>query len=298
MDLRYLSTFQMVAHERSFTRAAEKLLYAPSTITLHIQRLESQVGCKLFLRQGKRVQLSTAGRALYEQADALLRQSRALERTLKEIATGETGSLRIGIIEPAASQRLVPLLAQFCQEFPKIHITLEVMGTRMICQRVRTGHLEIGVCSPPAADLGLTFEPLFFEPIGLLIPESHPLAALDQVTPDHLDGQRLLLSEPYCAYRETAERFFAERGVRVTAHMQISNFDVLKRAVQAEIGVAVLPASAVNPPPQGAVLRALAGEKLALPVGLVRSPEHYVSRPVLENLLAGLRQTLSPYPLP
>src|ERR1044071_3587384 len=117
MELRYLSTFQTIVREGSFTKAADKLHYAPSTITLHVQHLETELGFKLFVRQGKQIQLSTAGRALYEQADALLQQSRALEQTMKEIVAGETGSLRLGVIEPAASLRLVPLLAEFCQQY-------------------------------------------------------------------------------------------------------------------------------------------------------------------------------------
>lgn len=289
MELRYLSTFQTVVREGSFTQAADKLHYAPSTITLHIQHLETELGFKLFVRQGKQIQLSTAGQALYEQADALLQHVRTLEQTLKEIVAGETGSLRIGVIEPAASYRLVPLLTDFCREYPKMHITLEVMSTRLICQRVATGHLEIGICSPPSADLGLTFEPLFLEPIALLMPEAHELAKLEHISPAQLQGERLLLTGQYCAYRETIEHFFSQQGINACPRMEISSFDVLKQGVQAGLGIAIAPARAASSPPEGTVLRSLEEVELALPVGLVRSPEHYVSRPVLEKLIAGLR---------
>jgi LysR family transcriptional regulator, regulator of the ytmI operon len=289
MELRYLATFQTIVREGSFTRAAETLCYAPSTITLHMQHLESELGFKLFVRQGKQIQLSTAGQALYEQVDALLQHARTLEQTMKEIASGETGSLRIGVIEPAASVSLMPLLAAFCREYPNMHVTLEVTGTRFICQRVATGQLEIGLCSPPPADLGLTFEPLFFEPIALLLPATHPLAALEQVTPANLYDQRLLLTGQYCAYRETIEYFFTQRGLNARPYMEISSFDALKRGVQAGIGIAIVPARAVTPAPEGTVLRELAEFQLTLPVGLVRSPQHYVSRPVLEKLIAELR---------
>ncbi len=289
MELRYLTTFQTVVREGSFTKAADKLLYAPSTITLHVQHLETELGFRLFVRQGKQIQLSTAGQALYEQVDALLHYVRTLEQTVKEIVAGETGSLRIGVIEPAASACLVPLLAEFCQEHPKMHITLEVTGTRFICQRLAAGQLEIGICSPPSADLGLTFEPLFFEPIALLIPATHPLATQDHITPTDLQDQRLLLTGQYCAYRETIEYFFSQRGINASPCMEISSFETLKHGVQAGIGIAVVPAGAVNPAPRGTVLRSLAGIELTLPVGLVRSPEHYISRPVLEKLITGLR---------
>ena len=289
MELRYLATFQTIVREGSFTKAADKLSYVPSTITLHIQHLETELGFRLFVRQGKQIQLSTAGQALYEQADVLLQHVRTLEQTMKEIVAGETGSLRIGVIEPAASTRLMPLLTEFCQEHPKIHITLEVTGTRFICQRLAVGQLEIGICSPPPAELGLTFEPLFFEPITLLLPATHPLAAQARITPGDLQDQRLLLTGQYCAYRETIEHFFSQRGIRANPCMEISSFEALKHGVQAGIGIAIVPTGAVSPAPQGTVLRPLAEIELTLPVGLVRSLEHYVNRPVLEKLIAGLR---------
>src|SRR5579859_1809953 len=289
MGLRYLATFQTIVREGSFTRAAEALSYAPSTITLHMQHLETELGFKLFVRQGKQIQLSTAGQALYEQVDVLLQQARTLEQTMKEIVAGETGSLRIGAIEPAASRCLMPLLAQFCQEYPNMHVTLEVTGTRFICQRVAKGQLEIGLCSPPPAELGLTFEPLLFEPIALLIPTTHPLAQMQQVTPADLCDQRLLLTGQYCAYRETFEYFFTQRGLTTRPYMEISSFDALKQGVQAGIGIAIVPARAVIPAPEGTVLRSLSEFSLTLPVGLIRSPQHYVSRPVLEKLITELR---------
>ncbi|GLV60970.1 LysR family transcriptional regulator [Dictyobacter sp. S3.2.2.5] len=294
MELRYLATFQTIVREGSFIRAAESLSYAPSMITLHVQHLEAELGFKLFVRQGKQIQLSTAGQALYEQADALLQHARTLEQTMKEIVAGEAGSLRMGVIEPAASVYLMPLLATFCQRHPQLQVTLEVMGTRFICQRIAAGQLEIGLCSPPPADLGLTFEPLFFEPIALLIPESHLLAQQEQVTPAELQGQRLLLTGQYCAYRETIEHFFTPRGLSAQPCMEISSFEALKYGVKAGIGIAIIPSRVATPLLEGTVLRPLTDcEQLTLPVGIVRSPQHYVSRPLLENLIADLHR-LSP----
>lgn len=208
---------------------------------------------------------------------------------MKEIVAGENGSLRIGVIEPAASTYLMPLLAEFCQEYPKMHVTLEVTSTRLICQRLATGKLEIGLCSPPPAELGLTFEPLFFEPIALLIPATHPLAQLPQVTPADLQDQRLLLTGQYCAYRETIEHFFTQHGLNAHPCMEISSFDTLKQGVKAGMGIAIVPARAVTPPPDGTILCSLTEFELRLPVGLVRSSQHYVSRPVLEKLITRIR---------
>ena len=189
----------------------------------------------------------------------------------------------------------MPLLAQFCQEYPHMHVTLEVTGTRFLCQRVAEGQLEIGLCSPPPAELGLTFEPLFFEPIALLIPTTHPLVQMQQVTLGDLCDQRLLLTGQYCAYRETIDSFFTQRSLNACPCLEISSFDALKRGVQAGMGIAIVPARAVTPAPEGTVLRSLSECSLTLPVGLVRSPQQYVARPVLEKLLTELRKQAGEY---
>jgi len=208
MELRYLATFQTVERVGSFAKAADALSYAPSTITLHMQHLETELGFKLFVRQGKHIQLSTAGQALYEQVDVLLQQARTLEQTMKAIVAGETGSLRFGVIEPAASVCLMPLLAQFCREYPNMQVTLEVTSTRFICQRVAMGQLEIGLCSPPPAELGLTFEPLFFEPIALLIPKSGWVSLLLQ----ELSAEFTVLSrQKRCRQWNCADDWSSER---------------------------------------------------------------------------------------
>jgi len=135
MELRHLATFQMIVREGSFLRAAEKLQYAQSTITLHIQQLETELGVKLFARQGKKVQLTQAGCALHDQADSLLQRAAALQQAMMEITTGAVGRLRIGSIEPTASLRLPSLIAHFCHERPKVRLTVEVGGTSFVSQR-------------------------------------------------------------------------------------------------------------------------------------------------------------------
>lgn len=121
------------------------------------------------------------------------------------------------------------------------------------------------------------------------ISATHPLAQRAQLAPADLHNQRLLLTGQYCAYRETIEYYFAQRGFTARPCLEIGSFDALKRGVQSGIGIAIVPARAVTPAPEGTVLRDLADMQVRLPVGLVRSSGQYVSRPVLEELIAELR---------
>lgn len=270
MDLRHLLTFQAIVEQGSFLQAAEALQYAQSTISLHIQQLEAALGIELFARHGKRVQLTEAGRLLYDEAKQILGRVDALHQTMAGLLLGEVGHLRLGSIEPAASLRLTPLLVPFCAARPNVRLTLEVGGTRAICERVASGSLDLGIVSPPPADLGLMFEPLFVERMALLVPEQHPLAAAAMITSRDLPSHRLLLTEQGCAYRASIEQALFANGANPYSGMEIGSMAALKRAVQAGLGVAIVPIVDSTPPLPGTRLRDVEGIDLGLTIGLVR----------------------------
>lgn len=298
MELRHIYTFQAIVKEGSFLKAAEKLMYAQSTITLHIQQLEAELGVKLFLRQGKKVQLTEAGRSLQEQADSLVARAMALQQTMFDLVAGEAGHVRIGVIEPTASLRLPQILAPFCQERPRIRLTIEVGNTRAISQRVACGALDIGICSLPEAHFGLDFEPLFVEQLALLLPEQHPLAGEAVIRVRDLAKQRLLLTEEDCSYREVIESALLKRGTNPYSGLEIGSLETIKSAVQSGMGLAILPRAAITPVPARTVLREIEGLELSLPVGLVLLADEISPSRALEALLillhTELRQEMAP----
>ena len=293
MELRHIYTFQAIVKEGSFLKAAEKLMYAQSTITLHIQQLEAELGVKLFIRQGKKVQLTEAGRSLQEQADSLVARAMALQQTMFDLVAGEAGHVRIGVIEPTASLRLPQILAPFCQERPRIRVTIEVGNTQEISQRVASGALDLGICSLPEAHLGLDFEPLFVEQLALLLPEEHPLALEPAISIQSLAKQRLLLTERDCPYRQIVESALQQCGRNPYSGLEIgSSLEMLIRLVQQKLGMAILPRTAATPLPAKTVLREIEGVELSLPVGLVLLAEEISPSRALEDLLIRLHKEL------
>lgn len=292
MELRHIYTFQAIVKEGSFLKAAEKLMYAQSTITLHIQQLEAELGVKLFIRQGKKVQLTEAGRSLQEQADSLVARAMSLQQTMFDLVAGEAGHIRIGVIEPTASLRLPPILAPFCQERPRIRLTIEVGNTRAISQQVASGSLDLGICSLPEAHLGLDFEPLFVEQMVLLLPEHHALAREPAIRVQDLAKQRLLLTEKDCSYREATENALLQRGTNPYSGLEIGSLETIKRAVQNNMGLTILPRAAATPPPPRTVLREIADAELSLPIGLVLLADEISPSRALEALLILLHKEL------
>jgi LysR family transcriptional regulator, regulator of the ytmI operon len=292
MELRHLETFQAIVKEGSFVKAAVKLLYAQSTITVHMQQLEAELGTKLFHRRGKSIQLTQAGRALYEQIDALIQRSRALQQAMKDVVAGETGHIHLGATEPVASLHLTPLLVEFCNAYPKLHLTVEVGVSRVISQRVASGALDVGICAPPDPSMGLSFEPLFAEPLRVVLPEDHPLAQREHLFTNDLLDQKVLLTDRGCEYRSIIETVLLSHGGSSFSGIEMGSTEMLKRAVQGKLGITIVPLATTCPPLSGTVVRNLENIDLHLSIGVVTSIDNSFPSHVLNALLTLLRTRL------
>jgi LysR family transcriptional regulator, regulator of the ytmI operon len=292
MEFRHLQTFQAIVQEGNFLKAAEKLQYAQSTITLHIQQLEAELGVKLFSRRGKRTELTVAGRTLRDHADQLLHRAANLQQTMTDLVAGEAGHLRIGSIEPVASVHLPAILVQFCHEHPKVRLTLEVGVTQLISQRVASGTLDLAICSPPSANLDLTFELLFHDPIALLVPDIHQLATLDEISASSLGKERLILTEEHCPYRNILEKTLLSQGINPFSGIEVMSLEALKQMVRYGLGIGVIPTAAITSPPPNTIARNISGLNLKLPVGIVFQSEASFPGSVLHSLVSDLKTGL------
>ena len=151
MNLQSLRTFYIAARYESLTAAAEELLYAPSTVTLHIQQLEAEWGVKLFEKKGRGVKLTTDGRVILGKVKAIINQVDTLDRTVTDITEGEAGHIRIGAIEPVASCVIAPLLGEFMRDRPRLQINFETGSIYSIVERVSAGELDIGITQMPTS---------------------------------------------------------------------------------------------------------------------------------------------------
>ena len=289
MEFKHLQTFQAVATEGSFLKAAEKLQYAQSTITLHIQKLEEELGVQLFSRQSRRTELTVAGRTLQSHADHLLYRAEQLQQAMAGLVTGEAGQLRIGSVEPVASVHLPIVLVQFCRQYPKVRLTLEVGVTRTISRRAAAGELDLAVCSPPAANLDLDFHPLFQDPISLLLPAAHALAKHQNITVADLLEERLILTEEHCPYRDVLEKALLSHGINPYSGIESMSSGALKQMVHYGLGIGVLPSAAIAPSPPDTVERRLNDLDLDLSIGLVVNPEIAIPGSALNSLASAIK---------
>ncbi|TYP76638.1 LysR family transcriptional regulator [Paenibacillus methanolicus] len=293
MDLRALKTFEACVRHGHFLKAAEELQYAPSTVTLQIQRLETDLGVALFVRDGKRVIVTEAGRWLHQQASVLLKSIGAIRQTVSDIAAGDNGSVRIAAIEPVASQQLAIVIADFCNARPNVELTMEVSGSRAIAERVRAGELEFGVCSAPPSKFMLAFEPLIEERLGIMLNVNHPLANRDSITASDLAGLTVLVKEPTCIYRELWETAIDPTGPRQFSYMEVGSFFVIQQMVKAAFGVGIVPMYNGLEQEGALVIRPLADLNPVVAIGLAYKNKNVLGKAalLLMEAVRGIRGT-------
>ena len=288
MDARHLETFHAVVRCGSLLAAARELQCAQSTITVRIQELEQELGAALFARHGRRSVLTEAGLAVFERSAKIADSIAALKDIAAKYAGGTAGRVRLGAIEPTASHRLPAIVTAFYRERPNLHLVIEAGGAERLQRLVAEGELDFSISSPPTLASDLQFEPLFEEPIGVLIPRRHPLASRRRIEPEDLQKYPVVLTDRGCAYRRTIEG--ALRGTTLPSVIQVANTVVMRELIVAGLGVGLLPMKGAAAPQT--TLRRVHGVKLALPVGFVSRPDHVltpVQRELRERLRAKLR---------
>jgi DNA-binding transcriptional LysR family regulator len=291
VELRHLQTFGTIAKAGSFVGAAEKLGYSQSTITVQMQALEKELGVVLFARDAKRPALTEAGRLFSYHVDRIFEDIELMRQALDDLHNGDAGLVRIAAIDTAAS-RLPEILTKFMRERPRAKVVLESGGTNSVAKMVSQGTVDVGLSSHPPSRFGLLFEPLYFEEQSVLLPSRHPLAAKPKIKAKDVVEHKVLLTDCGCHFRQVTQSGFMSRGLQLRPSMEIGNFAALRGAVQNGLGIAIMPARAATPPPEGTVLKPLDGVKVGLPIGLIRRADAGPPSRALQLLIEEIRKKL------
>lgn len=244
MDLIYLRSFLEVARCQSFTKAADRLGYAQSSITTHIQKLEQEYGVVLFERYGRAMRLTSEGEQLhryFERILALYDESRHL------VSRRLSGQLEIGTIESLVAYFLPPVFNRFREAFPQMTLQTLALPEPAILERIRTGELDMGlIVDRPAEDEDIEAVALREEPLALVAPADHPLALRSAVGLDDFNQLDYIATEETCAYRAAFERVLQAGGVSYRIQHEFGSLEAIKQLVGYGFGVGLIPRIAAD----------------------------------------------------
>lgn len=261
-SLRALNSFIAVAEELHFGAAAERLHMTQPPLSQQIRLLEEALGTELFVRSTRSVQLTVAGKVLLERARRLLADSAAAAQEVERAGRGEVGRLVLGFPNSAAYRVLPRALRLYKSRYPQVELDLREMLSSDLLDALHSRQLDVALVRASSSMLGPDLETVVAsrEDMVLALPSQHPLAELDVVPVQRLEGVALI------GFTAVGSRYFRERldliftTAQVRPHItQESVLPTILAFVEAGLGVALVPASVARMRSDELVYRPISG---------------------------------------
>jgi len=252
-----------VQNNFNLTEVANALFTAQSGVSKHIKDLEDELGVEIFVRRGKRLLgLTEPGKELLPIVERILLDTGNIKRLGEQFAQRDEGRLVIATTHTQARYALPPVVAGFKQELPKVHLELRQCGPREVVALLRAGEVDIGLATEAVGDdEDLVSFPFYSWHHAVIVPDGHPLAALEPLTLEALaDWPLITYSEGYTG-RARIDAAFAAAGLAPDVVMSALDADVIKSYVELGLGVGLIAAMAFHPV-RDAGLRLLPCERL------------------------------------
>ena len=248
MNLQQLEYIVAVAKYRHFARAADSSFVTQPTLSMMIQKLEDELGVKIFDRKKQPVEPTKEGEEIISRAKMVLAEVGHLKEYAAELKGEITGELRLGII-PTLAPYLLPLfLKPFSQKFPHLKIYIKEMVTNDIIAKLKTGDLDMGILATPLHEDQLAEHPLFYEEFFAYASESEKLGRKKYLAPKEINLEHLwLLEEGHCLRNQVFNlcELKKQEDVADNLHYEAGSIETLINLVDKYEGLTIIPHFAV-----------------------------------------------------
>jgi DNA-binding transcriptional LysR family regulator len=246
MDLDVLKTFCDLVDAASFTKAAEASFVTQSAVSQQVARLERELSVQLIERSGGLVRPTEAGRAFYQGAKEILRRFERLTGEVRSAAEAFRGELRVGTIYSVGFYRLDPFFRRFLRQHPEVNLHVEYSLPERIYAAVAGGEMDLGVVAWPEKHRAIEIVPLAGEEMVAVLWPGHRLARRKGLAAADLQGEKFVAFEANIPTRRNIDRLLKESRVAVSVVMEFDNIELIKRAIEVEAGVSILPRESVQ----------------------------------------------------
>lgn len=285
MDLATLRCFVGVAEDEHVGRAALRLNISASPLSRQIRKLEAELGVALFERQRQRLRLTEEGRRFLDEARELLAHADAVKARGRGLAQGAAGSLCLGAVPGAlADATVVEALRRLRQERPGLALRVVPGRSPPLADQLRRGVLDLALVYRPPAETDLKSALLVRRPMALALAADHPLAAAEQVTPEHLAGQIWLALDRTVSPAFRQHFLAACRRAGFDPDIRYETSDLFSALAVIRAGLACALVQDGLPLPVGVVTRPVPGLDLHTELHAVWRPSN--PAPVVAALLA------------
>lgn len=247
MEIRQLRAFTAIAETGTFTAGALRVHITQAAISMQIKQMELELGAPLFVRAPRRVFLTEAGEALLERARRILREHDAAVAEIAELAGAERGRLRIGSASAMVSADPLPqILKELRERHPQAEVSIVSGTSEALVRQILAGELDMAFVSLPVEARGIQTEVLSRDELIAIASPRHRLARQRVISVFTLAGEKLILGERGGNTRRLIDGLFEEAGVQPVVAMELSRLAAIKRMVEEEMGVGIVPSNSAR----------------------------------------------------
>ena len=288
MEIRQLRAFVAIAESGTFTAGAMRVHVTQAAISMQIRQLETEIGAKVFVRAPRHVILTEAGEQLLRRARHILREHDAALDEIAELAGAERGRLRIGSASAMVlTEQLPTILKELRKQHPAAEIAVTSGTSEVLVDQILAGEVDVAFVSLPVDERGIKTERLSDDQLVAIASPRHKLAKQRTISAYTLAGERLILGERGGNTRRLIDQFFAQAGVTLRVAMELSRQQAIKRMVEEDMGVGIVPLQSVRDEVEkGKLIRWwIEGAQINWELGIAQLSNGYDS-PIMQKFVA------------
>ena len=245
MQIESLKVFCDLAETTSFTKAAQINGVTQSAVSQQISSLETKFATALIERSKKRFTLTKEGETLYKYSKQIVQSYDELRHKIQEIQNVVTGTIKVVTIYSIGLHELPPYLKKFLKKHPTVNVSVEYRRATQLYEDIISGMADIGLVAYPQKDPRLHVTSLAEDMLVLICHPDHPLAQKPRVKLSEISSHKFIAFEPDIPTRRAIDKILRDRNVEVDHAMEFDNIETVKRAVEIDAGISIVPRSPV-----------------------------------------------------
>jgi DNA-binding transcriptional LysR family regulator len=246
MQIDSLKVFCDLAETESFTKTAQINSVTQSAISQQISSLERIFKSLLIERSKKRFRLTREGEVLYDYSKQILQTYSSLDSKLQELKDIISGSIRVATIYSIGLHDLPPYIKKFMKSYPTVNVHVEYRRANQVYDDVFSNIVDLGLVAYPVKDSKLEIVPLRKEPLVLICHPQHPFARQKSIKLKALAGQKIISFEPDTPTRKALDKILKTHDVTIEHTMEFDNVETVKRAVEIDAGISIVPQGSIT----------------------------------------------------
>jgi DNA-binding transcriptional LysR family regulator len=275
----------------SFSNAAKLNGITQSAVSQQVRALEKRFDVVLVERGKKNFSVTPEGKIFLEAARDILEVYNSIDNRIHDLQNKVVGGLRLATVFSLGLHELPPYIKKYRSEFPDVEVTVDYLRSNQVYTEVLEGTADIGIVAYPQKRKGIAVEEFSSDRLVCICPPEHRFAERKALKLADLDGEKFISFEPDLPTRKALDKEMKDAGVRVRREMEFDNIETVKRAVEIENGISIVPEVSVMDEAKAGTLKAipLRQPTLVRPLGLVQKRTR-ATTPAMRELIAILKK--------